>query len=104
MGFLVRRDEVTSDPLRLPSRSPIPRALRAKTEMAIGEERARILVQLTRMQGVGQVGDAAIAVTTFITDRAEAAAIRHPDERSRVDAVADIVAAACMNLVQEIGK
>lgn len=104
MGFLARRDDTSTDLLRLPSRAPLPRSIRRQADQAIGQERARTLVQLTRLQGIGQVGDAAITVTAYISDRAEAAACRNPEERARVDSVADVVALACMNLVQEIGK
>lgn len=111
MGFLVRRTQPSpttsapsSDLLRLPSRAELPRDVRNRVDQAMGEERGRTMVQMTRMQGLGQVGDAAIGITTFITGRAEQAAMRYPDDRGRVDAVADMVATACMRLVEEQGR
>lgn len=63
-----------------------------------------MLVQLARLEGLGVVGGAAITVTDRVSALAEQAACRHPEDRARTDAIADVLAASCMRLIEETAR
>lgn len=90
--------------LRLQSRLSMPADIRRSVNRELAVEAGRVQVQTTRMRGVEYGGQVAMQCVTSITKAAELAAGECPEERARVDGVADTVAVTIARLVAELGQ
>jgi hypothetical protein len=92
-----------SNLLGLSSRYKMPADVRAKRDHEVGVSIARVQVIETDVRGVEHIGTVAIQAMANISDLAERAAMRAPEERSRVDSVADNVALVLNRKLMELG-
>lgn len=105
MGFLAR---LTGEPadgenlLGLPSRYHMPADVRRERDREVGKSMARTQVVATDIRGVQYAGTVAIAAMANVSDVAERAAMRTPEERARIDSVADTVAVALNQKITEL--
>src|SRR6476469_7202112 len=68
-------------------------------ELAV--ERVRRNIQMARIMYVGEAGDLGIAVVSAVSNAAEKQAMGFPEERARIDAIADVTGAAILRLIGE---
>lgn len=106
MGLLARitgTDDDMSNALGLSSRFSMPSDIRKERDREVGKSIARTQIIETDIRGVEHVGTVAISAMSNITTIAERAAGLVPEERARLDSVADTVALVLNRKVTELG-
>jgi hypothetical protein len=90
---------------RLPARVTLPvgdqRRVARSTAMALATERARGYVQQERIHTLARVAHTGVTWVSAMSRYAEQEAARLPEERARVDALADMFAAGVLNIIGE---
>lgn len=91
--------------LRLESRRrKMPKEIRRARDYEIARDDARVEVITKRMEGVGWGGIVATHVVDNVSQCVEVAASHIPEERHRVDSIAETVAITMNRLVAELGQ
>lgn len=101
-GGLMRRGD---DPLRLSSSAErMPADVRRQRDRELAVEAARGQVTTFRIETVHTVSHVAMWAAANISRQAEAAAAIVPEERQRVDAVADVATMTIQQLMMQLGR
>lgn len=90
--------------LGLSSRFSMPADIRRERDREVGKSVARTQVVEADIRGLEHAGTVAIHAMSNITNIAEMAAARLPEERARVDSVADNFAVLMNRKLAELGQ
>jgi hypothetical protein len=82
----------------------MPKEIRRARDYEIARDDARVEVITKRMEGVGWGGIVATHVVDNVSQCVEVAASHIPEERHRVDSIAETVAITMNRLVAELGQ
>jgi hypothetical protein len=102
--MLSRRSEPPSISSRLSNRNDMPKEVRDELRRELAVDDARRELAINRVQNICTVADVAMLATAFLSRQAEVAALAVPEERGRIDVVADTGASLVQKALMDYGR